>query len=380
MDARWQTHAVESAPRTTARRPPVSLIMANRNNARSLDLFFERLERNTDYPDLEIVVADDDSFDSSREILRRWRDSRRFRDFTLLELERSGVPRALNAALEAAGGELIAALDGDATVETPGWLETMVDFHGSDPRVGVVTGAIELDNGRVQGYGMTLVAPEGAHGRGGRPTEPVGRRTAHERATQPRPEEVEHLLVPAEVDSAMGPCMLYSRDAATEIGGYDTGFSPVWFDDLDFSVAARRLGLKNFFVPVRVIHWIGARYTREDARAGHMLGVRMRGAAGRLVPSRAKPWLWRATGRDRIPRERWERYLHHYEYWRGKWGWDFVNPDMDEVLQRWGDTEICWAYDPSMRAAGEEIVAGYERAAAPVAEPRSRSDSGASTR
>ena len=39
----------------TRRRPPVSLIMANRNNARTLDLFFERLEQNTSYPDLEVV-------------------------------------------------------------------------------------------------------------------------------------------------------------------------------------------------------------------------------------------------------------------------------------------------------------------------------------
>lgn len=371
---------MESAPLATVRRPPVSLIMANRNNARSLDLFFERLERNTTYPDLEIVVVDDDSVDSSLEILRRWRDSGRFREFTLIELERSGVQRSLNAALEATSGELIVALDGDATVETPGWLETLVDFQTGDPRIGTVTGAIEFDDGRVQGYGATLVAPEGAHGRGVKPTEPAGQRTAHERTTRPRPDEIEHLFHPAEVDSAMGPCMLYPRELAIEIGGYDTGFSPVWFDDLDFSVAVRRLGLKNFFVPVRVIHWIGARYTRDDLGPAQMLAVRLRSAAGRIIPARAKPWIWSAAGFDRIPPERWERYLHHYDYWRGKWGWDFINPDMDDLLGRWGDTEIGWAYDPAMRAAGEEIVASYERASAPAAPPRSRSDSGASTR
>lgn len=371
--------AVESATRAPGRRPPVSLIMANRNNARSLDLFFERLERNTTYPDFEIVVADDDSFDSSRSILRRWRAESRY-EFTLLELERSGVQASLNAALAATSGELVVALDGDATVETPGWLETLVDFHNLDPRVGTVTGAIEFDDGRVQGYGMNLVGPGGAHGRGSRPTEPIGHRTAHERTTHPRPEEISDLLHPAEVDSAMGPCMLYSREAAMEIGGYDTGFSPVWFDDLDFSMALRRLGLKNFFVPVRVIHWIGARYTRDDAGRGHMLAVRAKSAVGRVLPARVKPWIWHAAGFDRIPQERWERYMHHYDYWRSKWGWDFINPDMDDLLRRWGGTEICWAYDPALRAAGEEIVAAYERTGAPAAPPRSRSDSGASTR
>ena len=206
--------------------------MANRNNARTLELFFERLERNTTYPDFELVIVDDESTDGSLAILRRWRDSGRFREFTLLEREHSGVMRSLNAALEVAGGELIAAVDGDATMETPGWLETMVEFHATDPRVGTVTGAVEFDDGTVQGYGAMLVCPEGLYGRGAWPSEPAGRRTAHERSMNPRTEEVRHLLVPAEVDAAMGPCMLYARELAMEVGGYDSGFSPVWFDDM----------------------------------------------------------------------------------------------------------------------------------------------------
>ena len=89
-----------------------------------------------------------------------------------------------------------------------------------------------------------------------------------------------------------------------------------------------------------------------------------RRAVARVLPARAKRFIWRAAGLDRIPPERWQRYLHHYDYWRRKWGWDFVNPDMDEVLRRWGGTEICWAYDAGMRAAGEHVIAGYERSAA----------------
>ena len=343
------------------RRPPVSVIMANRNNARSLDMFFERLERNTAYPDFEIVVVDDESSDTSLQILRRWRDAGRFRSFTLLEQPHGGVMRALNAALDAAGGEVIAAMDGDATVETPGWLDAMVDLQQSDPRVGVVTGAIELEDGRIQGYGMNVVGPLGAHGRGTVPTEPAGRRTAHELTANPGVDEVRDLMAPAEVDAPLGPCMLYARELAREIGGYDVGYSPVWFDDVDFGVAARRIGLKNFFLPLRVIHWIGARHSRGEATRGHMLAVRARGAAGRLLPPTAKRALWRAARRDAIPPERRERLAHHYDYWRGKWGWDFVNPDLDELRRRWGDTEICWAYDEARRAAGTEVLAHYER-------------------
>src|SRR5215208_2475866 len=105
------------------RHPPVSLLLPNRNNARVLDLTLERLAEHTTYPDWELVVIDDASNDGSRELLRRWRESGRIRNFTLLEREHSGVAASLNAGLEASSGELVVSLDGDATVETAGWLD-----------------------------------------------------------------------------------------------------------------------------------------------------------------------------------------------------------------------------------------------------------------
>jgi hypothetical protein len=31
---------------------------------------------------------------------------------------------------------------------------------------------------------------------------------------------------------------------------------------------------------------------------------------------------------------------------------------MDRLLERYGDTEVAWAYDPARRRAGEEILSG----------------------
>jgi len=95
-----------------------------------LDLCFERLAEHTTYANFEIVAADDGSTDASLAIMRRWRDSGRFENFTLLEREHRGIVPTLNAALEAVAGEVIVRLDGDATVETPGWLEKMLAFQG----------------------------------------------------------------------------------------------------------------------------------------------------------------------------------------------------------------------------------------------------------
>ena len=116
----------------------VSLIVPNKNNEPVLDLFLQRLRDHTTGPDFELIVVDDGSTDRSREILRRWRDAGAFPRFTLIERESSGIIATLNAGLEEAGGDIVVRLDGDATIETPGWLERMLAFYDSDERIGVV--------------------------------------------------------------------------------------------------------------------------------------------------------------------------------------------------------------------------------------------------
>ena len=350
-----------------SRLPTVSLLLPNRNNVRVLGLVLERLvEHTAGYPDWELVVVDDDSTDGSRELLRRWRDSGRIRSFTLLEREHSGVAASLNAAFEASSGELLVSLDGDATVETPGWLERMVAFASVDPAVGVVSAAIDMDNERVHAHGVTIVAPEGLHDRPSRIEEPVGRRTLH---TNVKRELTRRTLgaAPAEVDASIGCCMLFHRAIADELGGYDLGWTPVWFEDLDLSLAARRLGAKVFVLPeVRVLHRRSMRGSREAGADGaadeHSL---LRRAAARVLPRAAKEAIAGASGLDRPTPEAVARFRHHYAYWREKWGFDLLNPDMDAVLARYGGSEVCWRYDDAMRAAGERIAASYAAPAAP---------------
>ena len=348
-------------------RPAVSLLLPNRNNVRVLDLVLERLVEHTTYPNWELVVVDDDSSDGSRELLRRWRDSGRIASFTLLEREHSGVAASLNAALEASSGELVVSLDGDASVETPGWLDRMVGFTALDPAVGVVTAAIDMDNGRVHAHGVDIVAPEGLHDRPSTITEPVGRRTLH---TSVKPALAKRTLgaPPAEVDASIGCCMLFRRAIADELGGYDLGWTPVWFEDLDLSLSARRLGYKVFALPeVRVLHrrsMAGGREAGSDGSTNAASPARR--VAARILPRAAKEVVGRVLGVDARSPEAIARFHHHYAFWREKWGFDLLNPDMDAVLARYGGSEVCWRHDESMRAAGERIVARHGSPAVPL--------------
>ena len=337
-------------------RPPVSLLIPNKNNERALDLVFERLAEYTTYDDFEVVVVDDGSTDASPEILRRWRDSGRFSRFVLEERPASGVVVTLNRGLELASGELVVQLDGDATVETPGWLTKMVAFFTSDERIGVVSPTIAFDSGRVHAFGVNLVGPEGLHDRGTRLLEPVGRRTVHQKVERPPWREAPFGDVTAEVDTGIGCCMMYRREDALAVGGYDLGFQPVWFDDIDLALSIRhRLGKKAFFLPqVLVMHRVGLRTEREAPSRREVFQA----AVGARLPPGFKAAL---TGRTGIGEpEHLKRLRHHYAYWQEKWGWDLLNPDMAEVRRRYGSTEVCWAFDPASRAAGEAIAATGE--------------------
>ncbi|MBV9310824.1 MAG: glycosyltransferase [Solirubrobacterales bacterium] len=341
----------------------MSLLMPNRNNASVLEYVLERLATNTTYSNYELVAVDDGSTDGSIEILRRFRDGARFSEFKLIELSGRGVVEALNTGLGEATGELVVQLDADASIETAGWLERMLSFFLSDERIGVITAKIVFDWGEIHTCGVDVVGPEGFHDRGATITEPVGARRYHQRVLRSREDECRVCEQPAEVDGGIGCCMMYRRDAALGLGGYDPGYAPVWFDDLDLTLGFRRQGLKVFFTPeVRVVHHVGQRLRHEPP--GRRAVIRSRRAIGTLLPRGTRRRITQSLNIDRPPPDQWERLLHHYGYFSEKWGWDVLNPDMAALIERWGHTELCWRFNPEMRQAGAEIIARFRHIAA----------------
>jgi GT2 family glycosyltransferase len=318
--------------------PRVSLLMPNRDNAQVLDTVLEKLAQNTQYPDFELIVVDDESTDGSLQQLRGWRDSGRFDEFRLIERQHTsgGVVDALNQGLAAATGELMVQLDADASIETPGWLTKMVSFFLSDLRIGVVTAKVVTDDGRLQYCGVAFT--------GGCFSQTCDRI--------------------AEVDGGVGVCMMYRRATALEVGGYDRGYAPVSLDDLDLTVSLRRAGLKVFVFPAVVaVHHQGVPEAspRPPPTLSRRIAVRGRRMVGRALPERVRIWTVRKLGWDRGAREYRRRRQRQRAYWRTKWGWDLDRPETLEVIrERWGDTEICWQSDPERRRVGEVIASAFD--------------------
>jgi GT2 family glycosyltransferase len=341
-----------------AGRPLVTILLPNYNNGPILDLCLQRLREHTSYPEIEIVAADDGSTDESLEVLRAWRDSGRFPAFKLIEREHSGIVGTLNAALEQASGEIIVRIDGDATVETPGWLETMLAFHTSDPRIGVTVAKIVLDSGLLHAAGVVAVDPAGVHDRGAGFNEPIGRRTVAGTSLNPPEDDAPaYTREAAEVDSALGTWTMFSTELAREIGGWDLAYEPVWIEDFDFALSARRHDRKVFYLPdVRVIHRVSKRDPRVVDRSLRLRLYQANRRFGHLVPQRLKTAVSNRVAVGHADPARQAILQRHVEHWREKWGWDPLNPDMDAIRARWSGTEVCWADDPERRRAGEEIL------------------------
>src|SRR5437764_6095800 len=180
---------VLAAPMST---PRVSILMPVHNRAHLLDRVLGALAETTNYQDFELLAVDDRSTDESLDVLRRWEGSGRLPAMRVLESTGAGAVAALNTALHAASGELCVQLDDDVKVETPGWMEQMLELMAVDPVVGVVTGKVVIDSGETQACGVDVVGPAGWRERRPPPGSDLERRVA-------------------EVDSRIGRFTLYRR-------------------------------------------------------------------------------------------------------------------------------------------------------------------------
>ncbi len=66
----------------------------------------------------------------------------------------------------------------------------------------------------------------------------------------------------AEVEQPAGAFLMVRRDAWLRLGGFDEGFGPVWFEDVDFAKRLQEAGLKVQYVPQAVARHRGGHSVR----------------------------------------------------------------------------------------------------------------------
>ena len=115
----------------------ISVIIITRNRANWLEEALRSLTCQTRQPD-EVVVVDNDSHDSTREVTHKYRDMLNIK--YVFELTK-GVPYARNAGIANAGGDIIAFMDDDCDADRE-WLKNIERPFIKDPAIGVVGGEL----------------------------------------------------------------------------------------------------------------------------------------------------------------------------------------------------------------------------------------------
>jgi N-acetylglucosaminyl-diphospho-decaprenol L-rhamnosyltransferase len=197
--------------------------------------------------ELTIVVVDNASSDATRDIVQQ-RPSVKL----ISNAGNRGFAAAVNQGVAAIDTELVLLLNPDAELVTA--IDPMAEACAREG-VGAAGGRLVDETGKVQS-GFTLrrfptpaaLIFEVLGINRMLPGNPVNRRY--------RCLDVD-LDQPAEADQPPGAFLMFRRELWQRLGGFDTQFHPLWFEDVDFCKRARNLGLKIQYVPQVIAHHRG---------------------------------------------------------------------------------------------------------------------------
>lgn len=178
----------------------------------------------------EVIVVCNGADEELRDFVRRSPDIDRY----CLNSTNVGVARAWNMGAQLADGHYLCYLNDDVSVGE-GALERLAAHLDTDPSVGEV-------------------GPAGS----------IWRNCKHERFVEAEG--------PAEADVVSGFCFMLRADTFHRLGGFDVGFTPAGYEEIDLSYRIRQSGLKCIVdsrVAVKHFHHHGVSAHRTDI---HFMG------------------------------------------------------------------------------------------------------------
>lgn len=210
--------------------PPVTVIVPTRNR---LDLLKTCLRgvAATDYPDIEVIVVDNDSDDPATLEFLSQLDPGRHR--VLRHAGAFNYSAINNRAVAAARGQLLCLLNNDIEVIEPGWLATMAAQALRDD-VGAVGAQLLYPDGRIQHAGV-VIGMGGAAGH------------AH-RFLHPKEEGYfQRHALPQFTSAVTAACLVVKRDRFLAVGGLDERHFSVAFNDVDLCMRLNRQGWQSLY-------------------------------------------------------------------------------------------------------------------------------------
>lgn len=213
--------------------PKISVIIPNKDQASLLSACIESIQKNTDWPDYEILVVENNS--TTEEIRRYYRELERNPRVRILTWDGPFNYSAINNfGVSHSKGDFLVLLNNDTTVITPDWLFELAGIC-SRPEVGVVGAKLFYPDGTIQHAGVVMkLAGCCGHVFYGAPGDDPGR---YARAS-----------VIQDYSAVTAACLMCRREVWERLGGLSTDFQ-VAYNDVDFCLRAREAGYLVVYTP-----------------------------------------------------------------------------------------------------------------------------------
>lgn len=267
--------------------PLVTVIIPTRNHVDLLRTCLEGVA-STRYPDIEVIVVDNDSDDPQTLAYLDGLDPARIQ--VLRHAGGFNYSAINNRAAREARGQLLCLLNNDIEVIDPNWLATMAVQAQRDD-VGAVGARLLYPDGRIQHAGVVIG---------------VGNAAGHaHRFVYPDEEGYfrRHAL-PQFTTAVTAACLVVQRERFLAVGGLDERNFPVAFNDVDLCLRLNRRGWESLYEPRATLihHESVSRGLDQDlvgaARfAGELAALQRRWNTDTIVDPYHHPQLTRASER-----------------------------------------------------------------------------------
>jgi GT2 family glycosyltransferase len=225
--------------------PRASIIIVTYNNLALTKLCLESIFRNTDYPNYEIIIVDNNSADGTPQFLQELNE-KHDNLAIILNSVNNGFAKANNQGIELSQGEYLVLLNND-TVVPQGWLSRLLK-HLSDPEVGLA------------GPVTNFVGNEAKID--------VSYRTWAEMEVFAQDFTWRHQQQVAEIHMLAMFCIAMRREVYEKVGPLDEQFGIGMFEDDDYSMRMKQLGYRLICVADAFVHHFGQAAFGKLIRSG----------------------------------------------------------------------------------------------------------------
>ncbi|WP_456384921.1 glycosyltransferase [Desulfolithobacter sp.] len=222
LENQW-TNRVEALEEAIANQyPRVSVVVLTYNNLDYTRACLLSLEKQTRYPDWELIIVDNASSDGTPEFLADYAE-KNLHVHLILNKENLGFAAGNNVGMRQATGEYIIVLNNDTYV-TKGWMRDLVRHFQQDLSLGLV-GPVTNNIGNEARIDIQYADME-------------------EMARAAREYTRSHARRRLYVDTVAFFCAAIRRDVIDTIGYLDEDFGRGFFEDDDYCIRARKAGFK----------------------------------------------------------------------------------------------------------------------------------------